>query len=289
MDYIAAIGVQICIYVILVLSANLTTGMTGFFSLCQAALYGVGAYIGAKLLIQFNLPFLLIVLSVVLGTGCVSLLVSYASVKLKGDYFILATLGIQMVICGIFYNWIPVTRGPFGLNEVPKITLFRLVKLDNDIAFFVFVLVVTVFIVWFYARLQKSPFGRALKAIRSDELSTQSLGRNTNKIKTWAFFISAVFTGIAGVFYASNSGSVYPSSFPLDESIFIITALFVGGVGTRVWGSIAGAVLMIMLPQLFLLFGLPDAYAANLRQVIIGLVLIVLMFFKPQGLFGDAK
>jgi len=288
-NLLAIIGIQVCIYVILVISANLTIGMTNLLSLCQAAFYGVGAYIGAKLLIQFNLPFLLILLFVMLGTGCMSLLVSYASIKLKGDYFILGTLGFQTVVCAILYNWIPVTNGSFGLLNVPKIKLLNLFSLDNNIAFFFFVFGVTVCVVWFFARLQKSPYGRVLKAIRSDEISAQSLGRNINKMKIWAFFISAAFTGVAGVFYASSRGSVYPSSFPLDESIFIITALFVGGVGTRIWGPVAGAFVMIVLPQIFLLFGLPDSVAANLRQVIFGLVLIVLMFVKPQGLFGDAK
>ena len=108
-------------------------------------------------------------------------------------------------------------------------------------------------------------------------------------MKIGAFFISAAFAGMAGLVYASYVSYIDPTSFTFDESIFIITALFIGGVGSRVWGPIAGAAVVVILPELLRFVGLPDAVAANLRQVIYGLVLIVLMFVRPQGLLGDAK
>ena len=127
-----------------------------------------------------------------------------------------------------------------------------------------------------------------LKAIRTDELSSQALGRNTIQLKSWAFFISAAFAGLAGVVYASYMSYINPTSFTLDESIFIITALFIGGIGSRVWGPVLGATVVVILPELLRFVGLPDSVAANLRQIIYGIVLIVLMFVKPQGLLGDA-
>lgn len=289
MEYVLHIGIMLCIYIILVLSTNLTVGMANLLTMCQAAFYGIGAYIGTYFLMQFNMPFVLIALLVMLATGLTSLLVSYASVKLKGDYFILATLGFQMIVYTIMYNWISVTRGPYGIPGIPSIKLLGVWSLNGIYAYFFMTLVLAVVVALIFSRLQHSPYGRMLKAIRTDELSAKALGRNTVRLKAWAFFISAAFAGIAGLIYASYVSYIDPTSFTLDESIFIITALFIGGIGSRIWGPIVGAAVVVILPELLRFVGLPDAVAANLRQVIYGLVLIVLMFVRPQGLLGDAK
>ena len=289
MELMLHIGIMLCIYVILVLSTNLTVGIANLLTMCQAAFYGIGAYIGTFFLMQFNLPFLVIALLVMVVTGLTSVLISYASVKLKGDYFILGTLGFQMIVYTILFNWIKVTRGPHGIPGIPGIKLFGILSIEGVYAYFALALILTVAIAWFFSRIQHSPFGRMLKAIRADELSAQSLGRNTTHLKAWAFFISAAFAGLAGLVYASYVNYIDPSSFTLDESIFIITALFIGGIGSRVWGPILGAAVVVILPELLRFIGLPDAVAANLRQVIYGLTLIFLMFLKPQGLVGDSK
>lgn len=289
MEYMLHIGIMLCIYIILVLSTNLTVGMANLLTMCQAAFYGIGAYIGTYFLMQFNMPFVVIALLVMLATGLTSLLVSYASVKLKGDYFILATLGFQMIIYTILYNWISVTRGPYGIPGIPSIKLFGVWSLNGIYAYFFLALVLAVVVAMIFSRLQHSPYGRMLKAIRTDELSAKALGRNTVRLKAWAFFISAAFAGVAGLIYASYVSYIDPTSFTLDESIFIITALFIGGIGSRVWGPVVGAAVVVILPEMLRFVGLPDAVAANLRQVIYGLVLIVLMFVRPQGLLGDAK
>ena len=289
MEYLLHIGIMLCIYIILVLSTNLTVGMANLLTMCQAAFYGIGAYIGTYFLMQFNLPFVVIALLVMLATGLTSLLISFASVKLKGDYFILGTLGFQMIVYTILYNWISVTRGPYGIPGIPSIKLFGVWSLNGIYAYFFFALVLAVVVAMIFSHLQHSPYGRMLKAIRTDELSAKALGRNTVLLKSWAFFISAAFAGIAGLLYASYVSYIDPTSFTLDESIFIITALFIGGIGSRVWGPIAGAAVVVILPELLRFVGLPDAVAANLRQVIYGLLLIVLMFVRPQGLLGDAK
>ena len=289
MEYLLHIGIIICVYIILVLSTNLTVGMANLLTMCQAAFYGVGAYIGTYFLMQFNLPFVLIALVVMLATGLTSLIISYASVKLKGDYFILGTLGFQMIVYTILYNWVNVTRGPYGIPGIPSIKLFGVWSVTGIYAYFFLALILAVAVSLIFNQLQRSPYGRMLKAIRTDELSAQALGRNTVQLKAWAFFISAAFAGVAGLVYASYVSYIDPTSFTLDESIFIITALFIGGIGSRVWGPIVGAAVVVILPELLRFVGLPDAVAANLRQVIYGLVLIVLMFVRPQGLLGDAK
>lgn len=289
MEYLLHIGIMLCIYIILALSANLTVGMANLLTLCQAAFYGIGAYIGTFFLMQFNLPFIVIALIVMVVTGLTSLLISFASVKLKGDYFILGTLGFQMIVYTILYNWTDVTRGPYGISGIPSIKLFGTWSLDGIYAYFALAAILAVVVTFFFYRIQRSPYGRILKAIRTDELSTKALGRNTFTLKVWAFFLSAAFASVAGLIYASYVSYIDPTSFTLDESIFIITALFIGGIGSKVWGPVVGAAVVVILPELLRFVGLPDAVAANLRQIIYGLALITLMFVRPQGLLGDTK
>ena len=195
---------------------------------------------------------------------------------------LLGVLTAGAVVIAILESFIP----SIG---IPGIKLFGEWSLNGIYAYFFFALVLAIVVAMIFSRLQHSPYGRMLKAIRTDELSAKALGRNTTQLKSWAFFISAAFTGVAGLVYASYVSYIDPTSFTLDESIFIITALFIGGIGYRVWGPIVGAAVVVILPELLRFVGLPDAVAANLRQVIYGLVLIVLMFVRPQGLLGDAK
>lgn len=287
MEYLLHIGIMLNIYVMLVLSANLTIGMANLLSMCQAAFYGIGAYIGTFFLMQFNLPFVVVALVVMFFTGAFSLLVSYASVRLKGDYFVIATMGFQMIVYTILYNWTDVTRGPYGIPGIPGIKLFGAIELSGVYAYLVLSLVLAVLVVFFCYRLVKSPFGRVLNAIRADEVTVQSLGRNTSAFKSWAFFISASIAGLAGTIYASYVSYIDPTSFTLDESIFILSALFIGGIGNTK-GPILGALFVVLLPELLRFVGLPDSVAANLRQIIYGLALILVMYFRPQGLWGKS-
>lgn len=289
MEYLLHIGIMLCIYIILVLSANVTVGLANLLTMCQAAFYGIGAYIGTYFLMQFNLPIIVIALCIMLATGLTSLLVSYASIKLQDDYFILASLGFQMIVYTIMYNWIEVTRGPYGIPGIPSLKVFGLWEITDVYVFFVVALLLAICVILLVHSIQHSPYGRMLNAIRSDDSMVQSLGRNTTLLKSLAFFISAAFSGLAGLLYASYASYIDPSSFTLDESIFIITALFIGGIGSKVWGPVLGAAVVVIIPELLRFVGLPDDVAANLRQIIYGLTLIVLMFFRPQGLLGDAK
>ena len=285
MEYIFHILIMLNIYVMLVLSANLTIGMANLLTMCQAAFYGIGAYIGTFFLMQFNLPFVVTAVAVMLLTGAFSWLVSYASVRLKGDYFVIATMGFQLIVYTILYNWTDVTRGPYGIPGIPDIKLLGLFELTGVYAYFALSLVVAAIVVLVFYRLVKSPFGRTLNAIRADEMMVQALGRDTVAFKAWAFFISAAVAGLAGVIYAAYVSYIDPTSFTLDESIFIISALFIGGIG-NIKGPILGALFVVLLPELLRFVGLPDSVAANLRQIIYGLALILVMYFRPQGLWG---
>ena len=282
MEYIFHIIIMLNIYIMLTLSANLTIGMANLLTMCQAAFYGIGAYIGTYFLMQFNLPFVVIAALVML---LFSILISFASVRLKGDYFVIATMGFQLIVYTILYNWTDVTRGPYGIPGIPGIKLFGFFELYGVYAYLVLSLILMAIVVFLFHHLVKSPFGRVLNAIRADETMVKSMGRNTVLFKSWAFFLSAAVAGLAGTIYASYVSYIDPTSFTLDESIFIISALFIGGIGNTK-GPILGAVFVVLLPELLRFVGLPDSIAANLRQIIYGLALILVMYYRPQGLMG---
>ena len=152
--------------------------------------------------------------------------------------------------------------------------------------YFIFTTVLSVGVVYLFKKIKYSPFGRILKAIRNDELSVSALGRNPVAFKAWAFFISAAFSGLAGLIYASYVSYIDPTSFTLDESIFILSALFIGGIG-NVRGPVLGAVFVVLLPEILRFVGMPDSIAANMRQIIYGLALILVMYYRHQGLWGE--
>lgn len=287
MEYLFHIIIMLNIYIMLVLSANLTIGMANLLTMCQAAFYGIGAYIGTYFLMQFHLPFVFIALIVMVTTGLTSLLISFASARLKGDYFVIATMGFQLIVYTILYNWTDVTRGPYGIPGIPGIRLGGLYELSGIVAYLLFSSLLMGIVVYLFSHLVKSPFGRVLNAIRTDETVVKSLGRDTVLFKSWAFFLSAAMAGLAGVIYASYVSYIDPTSFTLDESIFIISALFIGGIGNTK-GPVLGALFVVLLPELLRFVGLPDTIAANLRQIIYGLALILVMYYRPQGIWGKS-
>lgn len=285
MEYLLHIIIMLNIYILLVLSANFPVGLANLLSICQAAFYGIGAYFSAYFLMQFHLPFIVVALIVMALTGICSLVVSFASVKLKGDYFVLVTLAFQMIIFTILYNWTSVTRGPYGIPGIPVIKLLGIWNISGMYGYFLLTTIVSMTVIFLFRNLTSSPFGRVLTAIRSDELTVSALGRSPIRFKTYAFLISAAFSGLAGLIYASYISYIDPTSFTIDESIFILTALFIGGIG-NVKGPVMGAVFVVFLPEILRFVGLPDAVAANLRQIIYGLVLVLVMYYRPQGLWG---
>lgn len=288
MEYLLHIVIMINIYIVLVLSANLPIGMANLLTLGQAAFYGIGAYISAFFLLQFNLPFVVVALAVMLLTGLFSYMVSFASVKLKGDYFLLATLGFQMIVYTMLYNWTSVTRGSHGIPGIPSVKLAGIWEVSGAWGYFFLTTAVSILVAYLFNAIKFSPHGRVLRAMREDELSVVAMGRNTVSFKSWAFFLSAAFSGLAGLMYASYVSYIDPTSFTLDESIFIVCALFIGGTG-NIRGPIFGAMFVVILPEVLRFVGLPDAIAANMRQIIYGLTLIIVMYFRPQGIWGETE
>ena len=286
MNYFLHILIILNIYIILTVSTNLLIGMTNLLSLGQAAFYGLGAYLAVFALQTLHLPLIPAVIFVMVMTAVISLVIAYPSLRLKGDYFVLATLGFQLIVFTILYNWTSVTRGSYGISGIPAPKFIGLLPVSGIIPFLVFSSIMSGLVIFIFYRLVNSPFGRVLKGLRDDDLAVMSLGRNVTAYRISVFVISSGFIAIAGMIYATYVTYIDPTSFNLDESIFILCAGLIGGTG-NIRGPVVGAIFVVVLPELLRFLGLPDTIAANLRQIIYGLTLIVLMRYRPQGIAGE--
>ena len=288
MEHLTGLIVELNIYILLVLSASLTIGMVNLLTLCQSAFYGIGAFIATFILMNFHVPILVILVAVTLTTGLFSFVLSYASFKLKGDYFVLATMGFQLIVYSILCTWESVTKGTAGIDEIPSARVLGMWELSGEWAHPILSLILVVAALFLFYWLHHSPFGRELRAIKADELTVQSLGRNTAAAKSWAFFISAAIAGAAGVVWASFTHHIQPEAFDLSKSILIVVALFIGGIGS-IEGSVIGAMLIVLLPELLKMIGFPESVAAPLHEAAYGLALILIVFFFPHGIAGKTK
>jgi len=287
MNYLLHILIMIAIYGMLTLSLNIVVGYSGLLSLCHAAFYGIGAYITTLMMMKAGIGFLPALAVAILGAVLLSYLIALPSLRLKGDYFVLATLGFQIIIFVILYNWVPVTRGPYGIPGIPQPHIFGL-SIDSLPEFFIFSLIFLLVSGSLIALLLRAPFGRVLKAIREDEIAAAALGKNVPRLKTQAFVIAAAFAAIPGALFAVYFRYIDPTSFTLMESIFILSIIIIGGTGNLV-GPLVGSVFLVVLPEILRFLQIPDSIAANMRQIIYGLILIVLLRYRPQGLFGEYR
>ena len=284
MDYALTVLAFVGIYAVLAMSFDLLFGYTGLLSIAHAAFYGIGSYACALALLRLEVPFALALLIAVVVTGAAAALIAIPSLRLSGDYLVVASFGFQLIIYNIMLNWKPVTNGSGGLPGIPRPELFGL-TLSGTAPIVVFILIMASIVGLVVWRLTHSPFGRVLKGIRDDEVAAMACGKNVVAYKIVVFSISGALAGVAGSLYAVYVRFVDPESYLLTESFFILIIVIVGGAGTF-WGPILGAALLWVMPEALRFVGLPDAIAGPLRQVLYGLILILFIMFRPQGLFG---
>jgi branched-chain amino acid transport system permease protein len=287
MEYLLHILVICGIYIILTLSLNLIVGYTGLPSLGHAAFSCIGAYTSSLLALNMGVsPWigLLIGACVAAVSG---ILIGYPAVRLKGDYLALATFGLGVIVYSIAKNWVSLTRGPMGLPGIPGFSVIGL-QLSAIWSYLILVLIFVIITIFVIGRIVNSPFGRVLRSIREDEIASEAMGKDTNKHKLLVFIVGAFFAGIAGSLYAHYITFIDPSSFTVMESITILLMVIFGGMGS-ISGSIVGAIVLVVLPELLRFLGMPSSVAAPLRQMIYGLLLVSLMIWRPQGLLGSYR
>lgn len=287
MEYLIHLAILFSIYGILSLSLNLIVGYTGLPSVTHAAFYGIGAYAAAILLVSYGMNFFLALFAAIIISALVALLIGLILSKFDDDYYALASFGFNIIIFSIFLNWQGLTRGPLGIPGISKPVLFGL-DFSSNLLFLILSLIFLA-IIYFTARfIVNSSFGRVLKAIREDETALQVFGYNTLYYKLAIFVIGSAMAAVAGSLFASYITFIDPSSFWLMESIFILAIIILGGL-SNLKGSLLGALFLILLPEILRFIGLPNELAAQMRQVIYGIILILLMLYRPQGLVGEYK
>lgn len=284
MEYLLHILVIAGIYIILTLSLNLIVGYTGLPALGHAAFSCIGAYTSSLLALNMGLSPWLGLLIGAFVAALSGIIIGYPAVRLKGDYLALATFGLGVIIYSIAKNWVALTRGPMGLPGIPGFSVFGF-QLSGIWSYLLLVIGFVLFTIFIIKRIVNSPFGRILRSIREDEIASQAMGKNTNKYKLLVFIIGAFFAGIAGSLYAHYITFIDPSSFTVIESITILLMVIFGGMG-RISGSVVGAVILVVFPELLRFIGLPSSIAAPMRQMIYGLLLVLLMIKRPQGIMG---
>jgi branched-chain amino acid transport system permease protein len=285
MEYLLHLLILVGIYVMLSQSLNLSAGFGGMISLAHAGFYGVGAYTAALFAVNFQLPFLLVLPVAMLLSGLLALIVSAIALRTIDDYFIICTLGIQVIVFSLMNNWMSLTRGPLGIPGIPGIQLFGF-GIENKWAFLLMTLCFVALIFFFLKKLTGSSFGRTLRALSEDEIFTQSLGKNVYLTKVIAFTTGAMLAAIPGVLYAHYISYIDPTSFTVDESIFILSIVIIGGM-RNLWGSVIAAAFLVLLPEALRFVGMPNAIAANMRQIIYGGILIFMMFRYSRGFVSE--
>jgi branched-chain amino acid transport system permease protein len=215
-------------------------------------------------------------------SGTLALIVSAIALRTVDSYFLVCTLGIQVVVFSLMHNWTSVTRGAFGIPGIPHITLFG-VSLESRLSLLLLTVFFVILIYFFINSIAQSSFGRTLKALSEDEIFTQSLGKNVYLTKVISFTISAILAAIPGVLYAHYITYIDPSSFTIDESIFILSIVIIGGM-RNLWGIVIASVVLVLLPEGLRFIGIPSAMAANVRQIIYGGMLVVMIFINSKGM-----
>ena len=278
--YVLHVLIMLAIYVLLTQSLNLVLGLAGQLQLGHAANFGIGAYIAGLLMVDAGFSFWLTLPLAFIGAALVGILIGVPSLRVGGDYLGIVTLGFGEITRIFLTNWVSITRGPMGVPGIPspKIGGFTF---TSKISFFYLATALALFTWFVMKRLMNSKMGLQLLAIRTDEHCAKVLGINTGVVKISAFSLSAAFAGLGGAFYASYFSFISPDSFLFIDSLAVLCMLIVGGRGNLV-GCAIGAFTLGIAPELFRFLG---AY----RMLIYGVLLTVMVIYKPSGIWGLDK
>ena len=296
-----SIGTVFVIWAILAVSLNLVVGFTGLLSVGHVGFFGLGAYTVAILtsdaayeqlrteaIPTFGLPFFAALPVAILLAGLVAIAVGIVFNRFRDDIFVLVSFGFAIIAFNLFLNLRSVTRGAFGIHEIARPEIGSWV-FDGELEFLALVVVflaLVVLISWF---IVTSSFGRVLTAIREDEQATEVFGYQVTHFKLAIWVISAMMAGLAGGLFASWTTFIDPNSFILLESMLLVCIVILGGLAT-IWGSLLGAMVFVLLEEgMRFIPYLPTEYVGQARQVVLGILLVVLMLFRPQGLVGRYK
>lgn len=278
-QYLYRVLIMIGLYSILALSLNVILGFTGMLSMGHAAFYSIGAYASVIMATRFGQNFFVAAAFGILVSAFMGMLLGLTTMRLSGSYLAITTMGFAEVIRMVLLSWESVTNGAFGIQNIPRPSIFGYELTTVNGGIYLLVLVFVILVVGFCSALNNSRVGRALRAVKNDELATVLMGVSTNKHKVIAFAIAGGIAGLAGAVFASMNRYIDPNTFSFDTSMLIVCVCIFGGMGS-IKGQLLGAALLVAFPELLRSLEL-------YRFVVYGLILILMMRFRPQGLLGS--
>lgn len=279
-DYLLDVAILAGIYIILALGLNVVVGFAGLLNLGFVAFYAIGAYTYALLNVKLGLGFWESLPLCLLLTTVSGFVLSVPALRLRGDYLAIVTLGFGEIVRLILNNWDSLTNGPNGISGISAPSLFG-ASMGGMNRYYYIVLVAVILTSACVKGIRSSKIGRAWIAIREDEIGASSVGINTTRYKLYSFAFGAFWAGGAGALFAAKMRFVSPESFTFMESVFILCMVILGGLGS-IGGVIAGAAVLVVLPEVL-------REVQSYRMIALGAGLIVVMLFRPQGLFRGIR
>lgn len=274
------------IYALMAMGQNIITGYGGMLSLTQAGFFAIGSYVTAILTTQAGWSFWATLPVAFLVSALFGLLIGLPTLRLKGDYLAIATLGFGEIVRNVLNNWDSLTNGPMGIQRIPMpVILGFTINPYKKYAFLVMVIVFVIIAYILFQRLARSRMGRALVAVREDEIAAQSMGINITKYKVYAFILGASVAGIAGSLQATFTLSVTPGTYTFMVSVMVLCMVVLGGMG-NFKASILGAFIIQFISYFPQLTGLSSVIPPQFKQILFGLILVVMMIWRPQGILG---
>jgi branched-chain amino acid transport system permease protein len=299
--FAVTIGTVFCIWAILAVSLNLVVGFTGLLSVGHIGFFGIGAYAMAILtsdavyddlrtqaIPTFGWPFFAALPVCILLAGLIAIAIGVVFNRFRDDIYILVSFGFAVIAFNVFLSWRGLTRGAYGIHEIERPAIGDWV-FNDELEFLALVAGFLILVVVISSLIVSSSFGRVLTAIREDEQAAAVFGYQVTRFKLAIWVISAMMAGLAGGLFGSWTSFVDPNSFILLESILLVSIVILGGLAS-IRGSIIGAMAFVLLEEgmRFVPF-LPSEFVGQARQVVLGVLLVLLMLFRPQGLAGRYK
>jgi branched-chain amino acid transport system permease protein len=278
-QYAVDIQTRAAIWVMLAVGLNIVVGYCGLLDLGYAAFFAIGAYTSGILATKYGFSLLETIPFVIVATVIAGIVIGAPTLRLRSDYLAIVTLGFGEIIRIVATNWNSVTGGPSGIYNIPPFELFGR-TVANNLSFYYLTLAVVACAVVGAARLGNSRLGRAWKFIREDEDAAEAMGINTYRTKLAAYILGSVWGGLAGVLFAAQLSAVSPPSFKFLQSALILMAVVLGGMGS-IPGVALGAIFIVVVPEI-----LRDY--ADWRFLIFGVLLIIVMLFRPHGVWPAA-
>lgn len=278
--YQTNIFISFLLYVVLGLGLNIIVGVAGLLFLGHAAFYAIGAYSYALLNHYFGIGFWVALPLGGLFACLGGILLAFPVLRLRGDYLAIVTLGFGEIIRLVLENWSSLTGGPSGISNIDRPGLFgmELSVADANIYIYYIVLALAIITIISVQRLKDSRIGRALQALREDEIACQAMGIDRVNVKLMAFGLGTAWAGFAGVIFAAKTTFINPASFTFMESAIILSIVVLGGMGSNL-GVILGSAFLVLMPEYLRAF-------SEYRMIIFASAMVLMMVFRPQGLIA---